>query len=34
MAFRGSAVWTLKLIRGTYAYGSDRGGAKRRLRVR
>jgi plastocyanin len=34
MAFRGSAVWTLKLVRGTYVYGSDRIGANRRLRVR
>ena len=33
-AFRGSAVWTLELVRGTYAYGSDRVATKRRLRVR
>jgi len=34
MAFRGSALWTLKLVRGTYAYGSDRRSSKQRLRVR
>lgn len=34
MAFRGSTMWSLKLVRGTYVYGSDRVGTKRRLRVR
>jgi plastocyanin len=33
MAFRGSAMWMVRLARGTYVYGSDRVHAKRRLHV-
>jgi hypothetical protein len=33
-AFTGTARWNVTLVRGTYAYGSDRGRAKARLRVR
>jgi len=33
-AFTGVAMWTVQLVRGAYAYGSDRSRAKKRLRVR
>ena len=32
--FRGVATWSVRFVRGTYAYGSDRSRARQRLRVR
>jgi hypothetical protein len=34
LRFRGSATWRIRLVRGTYRYGSDRAGLAKRLRVR
>jgi hypothetical protein len=34
MRFRGSTAWLVRLARGTYRYGSDLTGLKKRLRVR
>jgi plastocyanin len=34
LAFRGRVGWGVTLARGTYSYGSDRTGLKRKLRVR
>jgi Copper binding proteins, plastocyanin/azurin family len=34
MRFTGSATWRVRLARGTYRYGTDRAGLRKRLRVR
>lgn len=34
MRFRGSTTWRVRLARGTYRYGSDPTGLRKRLRVR